>query len=1115
MYRKLASALVITGIMGVEQVSALGLGDMTMRSALNQPLDAEIRLTNVGDLDQSQIMVKLANPDEFSSAGMEYTSFLSQIKFSVEFDKDGQGVVKIRTKDRLNEPFLDLLIETVWPTGRVLRSYTVLVDLPVYTEPESTPVKPVESQKSVVSAPAPVEPSPQPVQEAAAPVVAPSASEPQSESGKEAPAPVASDSTPPPPSAVREPAPAPSPVLAPVKTAKPVAEPAAEKAPVKAASPAQPPKEKTRVAEVAYSSDTYRIEKNDTLWEIAEKIAPSSELSVHQTMLAIQQLNPHAFIGNNINRIKSGEVLRVPQDEAIRSISFRDAVRMVADQNRDWRPAPLDATPAGSEPVTPIASEGEARLTLTSAGTGAANGKTKKGKDSGALQQQLDQAQDSIEVLSRDKKDQSKKIDSLNSQVDKLNKMIELKNAELASVQQELARKEAAAKAEGKKVTGKGEAAAKPAVSKVETPTTKEVVPAEPVVTPVPAEPVAEVSKLETPAVEETKPEVVEAPKEKPKKPKQAPKKAETPPPPPPEPSFLQKIQDNPIWIGLLALIIFAPFVFIGLRWKAKQDKAALEAANLDLMDESDHSFEERAAPAEESNEDWSTADTDSSGDHGMLEEEAVSFDVEEAAPTAPETGDAISEADIYIAYGKYQQAADLLTGAIAASPHNVSLRTKLLEVYVESRNKDGFQKQFLELQDMGETEAVRHAKELLSTSESVSDWLDDIAPASSRGTESDFAASDADMEMDLDLDSDFDLGMDSEPEVAATKEEVSPDLADDDFGGMDFDLDLDTGAAEEEVVLKPEEEAAAGSSSDDLDFSLDLDAEDEAVEAIASADEDNSSSLDDLSLDFSEMEEPELDVAVEEPEQVVSSSGEEDFSLGLDEDLSLDFSSFDETSSDDVTQGSETPVSEEPAGEEEALDFAGFDLDLGEDTQPESASRFSLEKSDEMEEASGVDSTLSMDEDFELPSESAAAEEPDLSWDSEEIAPAQADVGDLSFDLSATDFELETEKPVAPVSSQQTIIRSAIEESALAPSAPARVEQPREPAVSAPMPVFSGEDLSFISESDEVATKLDLSHAYIELGDIDGARDILLEVMREGKDEQKAEASALLSALE
>jgi pilus assembly protein FimV len=869
MYRKLASVLVITGIMGVEQVSALGLGDMTMRSALNQPLDAEIRLTNVGDLDQSQIMVKLANPDEFSSAGMEYTSFLSQIKFSVELDKDGQGVVKIRTKDRLNEPFLDLLIETVWPTGRVLRSYTVLVDLPVYTEPESTPVTPVESQKSVVSAPAPVEPSPQPVQEAAAPVVAPSASEPQSESGKEAPAPVASDSTPPPPSAVREPAPAPSPVLAPVKTAKPVAEPAAEKAPVKAASPAQPPKEKTRVAEVAYSSDTYRIEKNDTLWEIAEKIAPSSELSVHQTMLAIQQLNPHAFIGNNINRIKSGEVLRVPQDEAIRSISFRDAVRMVADQNRDWRPAPLDATAAGSEPVTPIASEGEARLTLTSAGTGAANGKTKKGKDSGALQQQLDQAQESVEVLSRDKKDQSKKIDSLNSQVDKLNKMIELKNAELASVQQELARKEAAAKAEGKKVPGKGEAT-KPAVSKVETPATKELVPAEPVAAPVPAEPVAEVSKLETPAVEETKPEVAEARKEKPKKPKQAPKKAETPLPPSPEPSFLQKIQDKPIFfIGPIAVLISFVFAFILWRRKVQQDKVALEAANLDLMDGSDHSFDERAAPAEESNEDWSTADTDSSGDHGMLEEEAVSFDVEEAAPTAPETGDAISEADIYIAYGKYQQAADLLTGAIAASPHNVSLRTKLLEVYVESRNKDGFQKQFLELQDMGETEAVRHAKELLSTSESVSDWLDDIAPASSRGTESDFAASDADMEMDLDLDSDFDLGMDSEPEVAATKEEVSPDLADDDFGGMDFDLDLDTGAAEEEVVLKPEEEVAADSSSDDLDFSLDLDAEDGAVEATASADEDSSSSLDDLSLDFSEMEEPELDVAVEEPEQV------------------------------------------------------------------------------------------------------------------------------------------------------------------------------------------------------------------------------------------------------
>ncbi len=134
MYRKLASAVLVAAAINAHYASALGLGEMTMRSSLNQPLNAEIVLSNVGDLDSSQLLVNLAGENAFAEAGVEKTFFLNGINFTVNLDGSGNGVIRLTSDKNVKEPFLDFLIEARWPTGRVIKSYTALIDLPVYKD---------------------------------------------------------------------------------------------------------------------------------------------------------------------------------------------------------------------------------------------------------------------------------------------------------------------------------------------------------------------------------------------------------------------------------------------------------------------------------------------------------------------------------------------------------------------------------------------------------------------------------------------------------------------------------------------------------------------------------------------------------------------------------------------------------------------------------------------------------------------------------------------------------------------------------------------------------------------------------------------------------------------
>ncbi|MGI9296204.1 MAG: type IV pilus assembly protein FimV, partial [Pseudomonadales bacterium] len=134
-------------------VQALGLGDVKLNSGLNEPLDAEIKLLNTGDLNASQIIIKLASAEDFARAGAERDFFLTNFKYKTKLDGKGGGVVKITTKELVREPYLNFLLEAKWPSGKLVREYTLLVDLPVFKSTNNAPrVSQAPAQKSAAPA---------------------------------------------------------------------------------------------------------------------------------------------------------------------------------------------------------------------------------------------------------------------------------------------------------------------------------------------------------------------------------------------------------------------------------------------------------------------------------------------------------------------------------------------------------------------------------------------------------------------------------------------------------------------------------------------------------------------------------------------------------------------------------------------------------------------------------------------------------------------------------------------------------------------------------------------------------------------------------------------------
>ena len=1030
--KKLAVAIASIGALQANLVSALGMGDFSLNSALNQPLEAEIRLLNTGDLDPSQVKVSLAGQDDFKNAGVARDYFLTNMRFSVELDQSGGGIIKVTTHDPVIEPYLNFLVETRWPTGRMLREYTVLLDLPVFSEAQAEPVTPSTSA-------AQVQPS----------------------------------------------------------TTRVVTQPAASTRVASSTS--------SRFEGQLEAGSKYRVKNDDTLWEIAAK-SRAGGASVQQTMVGIQRLNPHAFINGNINRLKAGSVLRLPNTAEVNDISSKAAVKEVAQQNRAWRTGDttsvagsdsvgpqLDATSSSSD-AAPARTDG-ARLSLASGGDSdsSAGGEGQGGSE--ALKDELNASLENLDKAKLENDELKSRIGDMEAKLATLQRLLELKDDELAALQGGAA--ETAGSESPAAAGGEGAAVGEPADALGEQPTEAAI---------------ADAGVAGQEATADASPEVGVVQPE-PAKPAPAPQ-------PQPEPQSEQELLDellaNPLYLGGAGALVLALAAVLLMRRRKEQEEAeTFDSAIFDEADEvsSDVLMEPEVEPEldisaveiEEDNEvDALVAELEEEIAQGNAEE-AAAVEVEEpATPTTEvesETGDAIAEADIYMAYGRYQQAIDLLTTAVAKEPERADLRVKLLEVYIETRDKPAFQQQFVALQGLGDQGAINQIKETLSSVEGVSDWLEHLPGAEAAEFTSEdmdaelLDAGDDDLELELDeeLDIDLDLdGLDSTQETEA----------------IDLDLDLDDDSAEEEISLELDdeldlslgEESADDASSEleggdlelSLDEDLDLDLGDSPESSAEPAEEG------DLDLDLGSLEsESEAAEVSAEVEEVAS---EEGFDLDLDSESDLDLD-LGELGDSDLSE-LEAEFGDSGLGGNETTD-----LNIESDLELDSAQDDGLELGES--ESAEAELDIKLDESL---SELGEADLSDMDLDASGFDLS----GELSGDLENLDISVEESEPGAEADDSGIDFsldiddakdEAAAEQEHVAESAPTAASldetMSAEPA--------GDDDFDFLADTDEVSTKLDLARAYIDMGDSEGAKDILDEVIQEGNDEQKQEANELL----
>ena len=466
--RPLQLALAVALGLTSPALSAMGLGQIQVKSGLNQPLVAEIPIVSATPSELEQLDVRLASPEAFARIGLDRPGELTaNLQFSVGKNAKGQPVILVTTPNRFSEPLLSFLIEAEWGKGTVTREYTALIDPPYIAAAKVTPMQ------------APVEPAAVAAPEMAAPTV--SAAEPVAAAEAAAPpaaapAPVVAPPEPEPapmavvpmPPAAEEPEPAavePAPVAAPApqpEPARPVAqapapqpEPAAPVRPKPAPAPAAP------AAAAAKPGEVGPVARGQTLWSIANQVRPDAAVSVNQMMIALLRANPEAFDGDNVNRLRQGSVLRVPGQEDVARLSAAQAAELVNRQASAWRtprapvPQPAEsaapAAPSGdiaaSAPARPAAPRPNAARLEIVPPSGAAARSAQSGAAAGAggteLRAELVQTREELAARNAEAAELRSRVADLEKQQTDRQRLIELQDSQMKAMQERLRQLEA------------------------------------------------------------------------------------------------------------------------------------------------------------------------------------------------------------------------------------------------------------------------------------------------------------------------------------------------------------------------------------------------------------------------------------------------------------------------------------------------------------------------------------------------------------------------------------------------------------------------------------------------------------------------------------------------
>jgi len=715
----------------------------------------------------------------------------------------------------------------------------------------------------------------------------------------------------------------------------------------------------------SYSGTTYgAVSSTDTLWSIASKVRPDNSVSIHQTLVAIYKANPDAFGKGNINNLLKGKVLEIPDLDTIANVPQRAALQDMVSQNRKWRSGGarkiVDRT--GGKSSTARSDTTGSRLSLGNEqqdGDGEAQGYGSDTAQLNKIQAQLARTQEESATLQAENEALRARLAEILDKVEQnQNKSaVQIEDTELAALAQ-TSEKDSSSLGEQndqEETSDKDQLVqAESSEQKVDE-TNSEMSNT--------SEGIDDQSKLDDP---QTKVETQEQEKTTP-----APEifKSEKK-----EKGFVEQIMEGGLllWgsLGGIAVILFL-VVF----WRMKK-----------RMEDDDFQDDLVASAGAGSMDTTETFELPDVGDDMLVE---LDMDDDEQGDNggSDESFDPLGEADIYIAYGKYEQAESLLLEAVEDNPVRADYKVKLMECYAEMDNRDKFELLENEVQDAVDFD----------------EWQQPIAALKAKAWGEEAVETDTD-------DDDFDLP--STEDIFGESEEDDEEL------DIDFDEALsDIDDLDDDISDEFDGNIEAGRGDD-----LSLDNSDFEMKDLGDSSRDSELESED-SLDISELEESD------EKDDL------EDFDEDI-EDLDIDDLDVDELELDDLD-----------------IDEENFELDSDEtlaldendnlDAEPENLEQNKLDSSDLDVDNLLEDDTLDFDE-------LSDSDDSELSMDMDE---------DLDF---GDDEDMDFEESMA-------------------------------------------------DDADEISTKLDLARAYVDMGDSDGAKEILREVIAEGNDQQQAEAQALI----
>jgi len=578
--KRFTTQLAAAGLIALPlMASAAGLGKLSVSSALGQPLSAEIELFAADKAELDSLSATLASDQAFRDARVEFSPVLPTLRFAVEKKPNGKAVLKVTSTRPVNDPFIDMLVELSWASGRLVREYTMLLDPPGMGGAQAGPPVTVAPAVSAPAAPKPAAPQP------AAPEPRPAAQQPAAK-----------------PAAAAKPAPAPQPA----------------------------------------APERVQVRRGDTLLGIAKRVRPEG-VSLEQTLVGLYQGNPAAFDGDNMNRLKAGKTLNMPEADKLTAIPQADAVREIKLQAEDWRAyrqklaeaaraAPeAQAAPGqtSSGKITPKvedkakpAPDAQKDVLKLSKAPADADAKA-KADDARALQEKL-RAQEEDAIARQKALDESnQRVSSLEKQIQDLQKLVEMKDKALTETEQ------------------------------------ASVPPPEVEAPPVPA-----------PQVQASPPPAKPAPA------------VETPVAPEPAENWYDPLLANPLyWGGGLAALGLGGLLW----WMMVGNRRRPKSLNTAALDDSIMSGGDLHANTVVGAASGGSVNT---GDTSFL------TDFSQAGLGTIDTHDVdpIAEAEVYMAYGRDAQAEEILKEALVKNPDRHEVRVKLLEIYAARRNVAAFE---------------------------------------------------------------------------------------------------------------------------------------------------------------------------------------------------------------------------------------------------------------------------------------------------------------------------------------------------------------------------------------------------------------------------------------